>query len=353
MDRATKMRRTDPAPRRACIPRGGLYTLGMKIVSSVALGTLEPPKIFTAEELEAWNKPSVIRLICDLLGPWAQIAVSLVLVAAWNHPVAWIIAFLLIGGAQHALGLITHECGHRLIFPENRRLNDFLGTWIYGGASALPFRFYVDRHWDHHKLVSTEDDTKKLYRRNFSHWNIVKEILLGVSGYDYFYQVSSVLFRHKNELDKNDKKPTYVAEFAAVIFVQFAIFILFLALWGFWQYVFLWLLPLVTVASLFAKLRSAVEHQPLPSEYGHGNYLFGTELPVYRTVRARWYERLFLCRINFCYHIEHHLWPKVSYQKLPKVHERLFKHKKLPEPPGYFGVLKELWLQKGISSRRS
>lgn len=317
----------------------------MNIVSSVALGTVDPPNIFTAEELKAWRKPRTFRLICDLLGPWVQIALSLALIALWNNPVSWIIAFFLIGGAQHAINLITHECGHRLIFPENQCFNDFLGTWIYGGAGALPFRFYVDRHWDHHQYVSTEDDTKEMYKRDFSHWHIVKELFLGISGYDYFFQVWSVLLRHKTKLAEDKQKKTYVTDFAAVILVQFMIFLLFM-LWGFWQYLFLWLLPLTTVGTLFAKLRSAVEHHPLPSECSHGPYFQGTEFPLYRTVRATLFERLFLCRINFNYHIEHHLWPAVSYQNLPKVHERLYTYKNLPEPPGYLKVLQELWLQK-------
>jgi SAM-dependent methyltransferase len=34
-------------------------------------------------------------------------------------------------------------------------------------------------------------------------------------------------------------------------------------------------------------------------------------------------ERLFLCKINFGYHVEHHLWPQINYQFLPLVHDRM------------------------------
>lgn len=315
----------------------------MNLPSSLKLGLNEKPAIVGGEELVAMKKPRTIRLVLDLLGPWVQIVAAFLLVALWSHPVSWVISFFLVGGAQHALGLLTHEFGHVLIFPDNKRLNDFVATWFYAAPGGLPFRFYRERHWDHHRFVSTDDDSKKLYRRNYSRWNLVKEFFLGISGYDYAYQVLSVLLRHKKQRSSGSESKTYIADFVIVVVVQFAIAAAMIS-WGLWHYVFLWLLPLVTAASLFAKLRSSVEHLPLPEEQGDGKYYLGTAVPFIRSVNATWFERLFLTRINFHYHLEHHLWPAVSYQYLPKLHKKLYIEKQFIEPPGYLNVLKDLWL---------
>lgn len=315
----------------------------MKIPSSVHFPFGAGKRILTESELQMWHTPRIGKLIFDLLGPWVQIGASFALVALWDSPIAWIAAFLLIGGAQHGINLITHEFGHALIIPHSKRLNDFLGTWIYGAAGGLPFRFYRDRHWDHHRFVSTDDDTKKLYRRDYTGWHLLREFILGMSGYDYAFQVLSVLKRHKKKLDGGEHHKTYVLDFLIVIFVQLVIFGLFLYFGGFWHYLFLWLLPLVTVSSLCSKLRSSAEHLPLFAEDVGGTFYRGTESPMYRSVRPALWEHLFLTRVNFHYHWEHHLWPTISYQHLQKAHVRLFEELEISESPTYTDVLLALW----------
>ena len=50
-----------------------------------------------------------------------------------------------------------------------------------------------------------------------------------------------------------------------------------------------------------------------------------------RSVRATWLERLFLSKINFHFHGEHHLWPWISYQHLPAVNAKLWEGRELGE----------------------
>ena len=59
-------------------------------------------------------------------------------------------------------------------------------------------------------------------------------------------------------------------------------------------------------------------------------YFGGTAGSFVRSVRASWWERLLVCKINFGFHAEHHLWPQVSYQYLPVLRQRL-------EQAGVFG----------------
>ena len=92
-------------------------------------------------------------------------------------------------------------------------------------------------------------------------------------------------------------------------------------------YFILWLWPMLTVSFLFAKIRALVEHQPprtgMP-ETPETPYFMNTPGPMLRSVNASWIERIFLSKINFHYHAEHHLWPWISYQYLPEIKSRIW-----------------------------
>ena len=93
-------------------------------------------------------------------------------------------------------------------------------------------------------------------------------------------------------------------------------------------YFVLWLWPMFTLTFLFAKIRALVEHQPARngmSEAEETPYFLNTPGPMLRSVKASWIERLFLSKINFHYHAEHHLWPWISYQYLPEINSRIWK----------------------------
>src|SRR4051812_36962073 len=67
----------------------------------------------------------------SVVSVWVQI-VAIGAVAVWlNHPVVWIVAFLLMGRAHAQIAALMHEAAHRMLF-RNRRLNDFVGRWIVG-----------------------------------------------------------------------------------------------------------------------------------------------------------------------------------------------------------------------------
>ena len=99
------------------------------------------------------------------------------------------------------------------------------------------------------------------------------------------------------------------------------------------------------------KLRAWMEHRPLDSESGvapDGIYYRGTPGPFVRTVTASWFERFFISKLHFGYHVEHHLWPQVSYQYLPLVRERLLEHGVFEDgrfgfEDTYLGTIHKLW----------
>ena len=79
-----------------------------------------------------------------------------------------------------------------------------------------------------------------------------------------------------------------------------------------------------------------------------GTYYKATAGPFARSVRASWIERMFLSKVNFCYHNEHHLWPQVSYQYLPRLRRRVMEaeHARRGAPirqDSYLSMLVQFW----------
>ena len=309
------------------------------------------PQLIEADEVKAWRQPRSLELLVDLTGPWIQIAIAIAAAALAPRPAVLIPAFLLIAGAMHGLNCITHEFAHNLVFPRRRRLNDAIGRWVFAATGGLPFDFYRARHFEHHRLVGTARDTKLLYQRDFSGWRMGWEVVLSLSGFDYLWQVVKVLSRKPDAAEPRAEGgegaregKSFAADVVPVMIVQTVIAAGFIAAWGVLPYLALWVWPLMA-ATLFGKLRSAVEHSPLRKDWGtdSGSPFFRqTAVPIVRSVVATPFERLFLTKVNFNYHREHHLWPGISYQYLPAAYDRLRRHLNEPVERGYIRKLAEL-----------
>jgi fatty acid desaturase len=154
--------------------------------------------------------------------------------------------------------------------------------------------------------------------------------------------------------------PSLAAALPPLLAAQATIALVFTLVASPWLYVTLWLLPLVTLTQLLQTLRAIVEHRPLEERMGthpHSAYYGGTAGPFVRSMRASWWERLLLCKLNFGFHAEHHLWPQVSYQYLPVLRERLeqagaFNEARFDREDSYGAALLKLWRPTGAGDSR-
>ena len=283
--------------------------------------------ILTTEEIKTYRRPVAWRQVVDFGLVWAQILAGLSLFAWSPGFLTYIAAVFLIAGGQHGLALVAHEFIHYNVIPGNRRLNDFLGTWLFAAPGGLPYALYRHRHFLHHRYYSTDQDTKVVYRRDIRGIKLWGEVVKKLVMFEYFNHVLRVLRRMKTEARSSAPTPPGpgLLEVLPPIVVTQAL--IFAALWPIHPlaYFFLYLAPLLTLQWVFNDFRAITEHQPPRSMGGRPNspYFLGTAGPFVRTVGATPFERLFLCKINFGYHVEHHLWPQVNYQFLPVVHRRL------------------------------
>lgn len=312
--------------------------------------------LITAEEMRAFAHPSGWRVARDLVLIWLQIIAGGALYVL--HPTWWtgVGAFVIIAGGQHGLALATHEFAHYLVWPANRRLNDLLGGWLFGAPVGIPLAIFRHRHFEHHRTFSTDEDPKTIYRHSLRGVRLFRELALGLIGWAFVDHARTARARQAREAAAGTPGPAVAAALPPLLAAQAAIALTFTLVASPWLYVTLWLLPLVTLSQLLQTLRAIVEHRPLEERMGSdpsSGYYGGTAGPFVRSVRASWWERLLVCKINFGFHAEHHLWPQVSYQYLPVLRERLeqagaFGDVRFDREETYGSTLYKLWRPAGV-----
>lgn len=328
-----------PPFRQAC---GGSYGGGENLLCM----ELRPPRgVLSKDEMRTWARPNKWRLLLDLVLIWGQGFAGAALFLYYPHWTTLCLGWFLIGGAQHACALVAHEGAHFLLLPHDRPNNDRISRWLFASAICLPFSVYRARHFIHHRQVSTDDDTKDLYRRQFKGAGMLWQAIRSLTGFEFISTAIAVLIGLGKSNDKATQKSNPRLDSKAIVLVQAA---LMGAFGDIRLYLLLWIVPLFTVTQLFSKMRAAVEHCPLASEsyqVENGPYFKGTEKPLLRSVEATAFENLFLTRLNFHFHAEHHLYPQISYQYLPTIHHRLGQrddHDVVFER-SYLAVLGKLW----------
>ena len=109
-----------------------------------------------------------------------------------------------------------------------------------------------------------------------------------------------------------------------VLAVQGLIFLLFALSVGWFYYLWLWLVPLVTFGKFFTSTRTLCEHGSPDDE------------PVIRTITGPYAEEKLLGIFCFNYHAEHHYMVGIPYQNLQEAHtllrEELYQQPQSPAP---------------------
>ena len=88
---------------------------------------------------------------------WLQVLALFVVMAAYPHPLVWVLGTMLLGNRLLGFGVLVHECGHRTLF-RTPALNDFVGRWLAAPPTFNNMRAYMRGHLEHHRLAGTTED---------------------------------------------------------------------------------------------------------------------------------------------------------------------------------------------------
>lgn len=281
------------------------------------------------DELVPLTQLDPVRSTLAIAQTFISLAVVIGLaVAFWSWWVA-VIAVVLIAPLQHALFVLAHDAAHYRLY-ETRWLNDAVGRLCgtIAGVSMCTYRVIHRLHHNH--LYGPQDPDIALhggYPRGKAY--LAKKLAKDLAGltafktFSYFFGAPSLNTETgKAERPLDDTSPRLRAaarrdRWTVLGFHVVAPMVAFATGWG-WQYVVLWVLPLVTVLQAILRLRAICEHGAVTD--------YGSPLTAARTNLVSLWLRYAMFPHHVNYHVEHHLYPAVPHYHLPRLHAALVAH---------------------------
>ncbi len=259
-----------------------------------------------------------------------------------------ILALIILGGRQLALGILTHDAAHGTLF-KTTWLNDTLTDWLCARPVWNNLHHYRPYHLKHHAKTSTIDDpdltlvaglptTPASLRRKF-----LRDIA-GITGLKFIIgrilmDLGMLEWTVTNDIKRIPQTGrkwwgypvTFLKNSGATIMTNGVLFgLLWLA--GHPAFYLFWLLAYITPFPLFIRIRSMAEHAAMETTT---DVLRNT-----RTTQAGFIARALVAPIRVNFHVEHHLMASVPYFRLPHMHQLLRTRGYVDAPPTYLQVFK-------------
>ena len=244
--------------------------------------------------------------VFTVLGVWGQVALT-VGAAIWlSHPLAWAAAYVLMGRTFVRLGILGHEAAHRLLFSK-KSVNDVVGKWFLAYAGFTPIEAYRRSHMAHHKEeFGPEEPDMNLYQG----YPIPADSLRRKLWRDATFQSG---WKVRKPLLQLAWKRNPIA--LQILGVQAVILLGFTLIGRPELYVFLWLLPEMSVWRVLNRLRAIAEHGGMTRSEDRRL----TTHHVEQSLLARFW----IVPYNTGWHLAHHVDIGIPWRNLPKLHAEL------------------------------
>ena len=254
-------------------------------------------------------------------GLWAWLVGMVALAVWWGNPVGYVVAFVLMGPVYVRFAILMHEAAHKLLFT-NKRVNDWVGTWLVAYPAWTPISFYRRAHFAHHREEFGPDEpdmafyggypcSRRALRRR------LRRDALGVSGWKNFSKLVGAV--------RYPRARPVVLRILAVQAVLWA------ASWAatgdVWLYPLLWWLPWMTQWRVLNRLRSIAEHGGLEKSKDRR--------VTTHHVRQSLLARFWLVPYNTGWHLAHHVDMGIPWRNLPRFHEELVRAGYVTDPLTY------------------
>ena len=286
------------------------------------------------------------RALFELIINWLIIFGAFYLI--YTYPSVFVIIPLLfiLGGKQLACAVLMHDSSHHSVFS-NKKVNDFVGSWLGGYLMFNKMKSYRPYHKLHHVSTGTVEDPDLLLTRGYptSKKSMMRKFardLFGITGLKssfalFLMSLGYIKYTQAGVVErvkKEDRQVNWMGLIGPVI-SNLGLFLLLAVLFEPRIYLF-WLLAYFTTFQFCVRVRAMAEHSMVED----------TEDPIRntRTTKANFIERLLFAPYNVNYHLEHHMLMSVPSYNLPKMHkllvERGFYDKGLLAN-GYWDIIKQ------------
>ena len=246
---------------------------------------------------------------CSLLALWAAVVGVVAVSVILDNPWAYIGAFVVMGPLYVRFAILMHEAAHRLLFS-NRRVNDFVGTWLVAYPALTPIGIYRRVHVAHHREEFGPDEPDMAFYSGYPcpPRTLARRLLrdaVGISGY-----------KNLKPLVLSVRSPRTRRVGLSILGVQAVMWAAaWLATGRWWIYPLLWFLPWMTQWRVLNRLRALGEH---------GGLVAGEDRRVTtHNVRQHWLARCWLVPYHTGWHLAHHVDMGIPWRNLPAFHEEL------------------------------
>ncbi len=240
---------------------------------------------------------------------WLEVA-TIVGVATWSSQ-WWLIlvGFVLMGPMHARFAILMHEAAHKLLFS-NKRLNDWVGTWLIAYPAFVPISLYRRSHFAHHKEEFGPNEPDLAFYAGYPcHWRDLRRRLLrdaiGISGWKNFM----VLLK----ATRSAQGRTIALPILGVQAVLFGLMWLSTGCW--WAYLVFWFLPWMTQWRVLNRLRAIAEHGGLEASKDRR--------ATTHDVRQHLIARFWFVPYNTGWHLAHHVDMGVPFRHLPAYYQEL------------------------------
>jgi fatty acid desaturase len=245
---------------------------------------------------------------------WLTIIAVIVVTSKLNmHPLAYILAVIVIGSRQRGLMNLLHEASHSKLF-KNRRMNDWIGRGFTCYPMGASLSAYRAAHYIHHGWLWDEEKDPKTIRYKtlglitppsdrltFFKRHIVRPLLLSHVAYNIAAALSL----------KGERRWETFIRFGFLALVLGSV-LLAHVLPGFLLF---WVIPFCTSFQVIRYWNEMAEHAGLP-EY---NAWMATR-NWNSSLLVRW---LLAPHSDDLYHLTHHLFPLIPHYRLADAHRLL------------------------------
>lgn len=202
----------------------------------------------------------------------AQLPVIYVLMAVLGR------TFLHVG-----LFIVGHDAAHETVFPQNRKINHFIGSLAITVYALLSYKKFLENHCKHHKYVASSDDPDF---HDGKHKNLVAWYVKFMLGYLDWKQ-NLVLLVCMTILFHTLRLGLHIPEINLIMF---------------------WVLPSLLSSVQLFYFGTFLPHRQPEEGYTNIHYAKSSYLPPIWS--------FFTC-YHFGYHWEHHEYPYLPWFKLP------------------------------------
>lgn len=287
------------------------------------------------EEIQALNRPAPGRWLLQCAAIWASVALFVTAAELADHWLVTVLAILLIGSRQLALGYLMHDQAHYCAF--RFKGGDLLANLL----AAYPLLVattekYAQVHLSHHRHYFTEQDPD-FVRKQGPEWTypqtrrqMFRTFAREFLGLNLIRLIKGKTLGNVTLYRRLDTIPGWVRP---VYYLTLAVILTLVGGWG--EFLLYWVLPLLTVMQALLRFEAICEHQ-----YDVPGARVEDTTPL---IILPWWQKLFIPDLNFGMHVYHHYFPGVPFCHLPKVH-RIFVREGLVHEDrvfhGYGGILR-------------